>query len=562
MTSAFNATMFLYLFFIGGVIGLVIFSGGIEQFAEKSSKYINTTRKMTLFGWGMGVFLFLSSLMSILLCGVSLKPIAEKLKVSKEKVAFILDTTASPVSVLIPISALFGYEVGLISDLFNYLDVPYEATTALYESIPFRLYPILIVFLLPLMSATRTDFGPMYQFELEKRGQLLLRSPSASQNTEPEDEYPSQREEDDEEEPILVEEKTLADEIDPILVPPDDITKKWWNAVLPLLVLVGMVLVGITVSGINTVERLRDDLNDQLEEAIDRGDPETVQSLDEEILMLNGIGPIYAHSSSGDTLLWASFLCSILTALFLMAQKILSLEKAVSVWVAGCKMMVFNNLILIFAWSIGNVCKAIHTGDFLVNLIGDSIDVHYLPLITFFLSAVISVSTGTSLGTMAIVHPLAVPLTWGLSEPGDMSVVVAVLASVLSGASFGDHCSPVSNTTILSASFSGCSIINHVITQAPYAVTMAVIAALFGYLPFGLQWYGKWVGLGVSLGVMVIVVILFGKRIPSYSLKQTTDGDSIECTEGTLDESCLAMRLLFQIRSRFQRMYSGDMSQG
>jgi Na+/H+ antiporter NhaC len=163
--------------------------------------------------------------------------------------------------------------------------------------------------------------------------------------------------------------------------------------------------------------------------------------------------------------------------------------------------------ILLFAWALGDVCADLGTARFLVATLGSSFDPGWLPTVVFLVSAVVSFATGTSWGTMGILFPLAVPLAHELATPDpNLALLVATISSILAGSVFGDHCSPISDTTIMSALASGCDQIAHVRTQLPYALLVAAVSVVCGSIPDGFGFWPPWVGLCVGLGVLYVVL--------------------------------------------------------
>ena len=201
-----------------------------------------------------------------------------------------------------------------------------------------------------------------------------------------------------------------------------------------------------------------------------------------------------------------------------MSQKLLSLKEALESWFEGARTMFLAVIILILAWSLGTVCTDIHTADFIVHHTRDYISPGLLPALTFLIAAIISFATGTSYGTMSILIPLIVPLSVQLT--GDVHNVMfwATFSAIISGATFGDHCSPISDTTILSSLASGADNVDHVQTQLPYALTVGGVAVLFGFLPIGLipnPSYVTGILLYVlSIGALYLILRYYGKKLP------------------------------------------------
>ncbi len=217
--------------------------------------------------------------------------------------------------------------------------------------------------------------------------------------------------------------------------------------------------------------------------------------------------------------MWASLASMMVAALLSMGQKIMTLEEVVNSWFHGARDMLMAMIILILAWSLGEVTDILKTADFLVSIMGDSIPVFILPAMVFVLAAATAFATGSSWGAMGILFPLAMPLTWavmvsqGQAGPEDMHILYSAVSAILAGAVWGDHCSPISDTTILSSLASGCDHIEHVRTQLPYAMTVGGTAILFGSImtALGTPW---WLGMSLGLLVLWLIIKFYGK--PSY----------------------------------------------
>jgi len=199
----------------------------------------------------------------------------------------------------------------------------------------------------------------------------------------------------------------------------------------------------------------------------------------------------------------------------------LSLTKAMEAWFQGIQSMLFAALILVFAWGISSITNDLKTADYLISILSNSIDPRYLPVLVFLVCALISFATGTSWGTMAIVMPIVIPLAHkisvisGLSAVDSRLIIHGVISSVLTGSVFGDHCSPIADTTILSSLASKCNHIDHVRTQLPYAILIAVVCMMLGDLPtaFGLNPY---IAIILILIVLTLILFIFGKKVPEF----------------------------------------------
>jgi Na+/H+ antiporter NhaC len=257
-----------------------------------------------------------------------------------------------------------------------------------------------------------------------------------------------------------------------------------FNAVVPILVLVGGVLVGLFVT--------------------DEGD---------------SIRDIIGSADSYKALMWASLAAVLVAGGLAMAQRILSLEETVEAWYAGLKAMLFAMIILVLAWALSDVTGVLHTADYLVSVLGDALNPGLLPTLVFLLAAATAFATGSSWGTMGILMPLVVRLAWAvLDASGDHSyaehahIIYSTVSVVLAGSVWGDHCSPISDTTILSSMASGCDHIDHVRTQIPYAMGVGLVALTLGTLPtgFGFPW---WASLLISGAVLYFGLYYFGEKV-------------------------------------------------
>ncbi|HUH02335.1 MAG TPA: Na+/H+ antiporter NhaC family protein, partial [Kofleriaceae bacterium] len=231
-----------------------------------------------------------------------------------------------------------------------------------------------------------------------------------------------------------------------------------------------------------------------------------------------GLRDIIGKANSYAVLLWASFGGGLIAAVLTLVRRDLRLGEAMDAWVSGVKSMVMAVLILVLAWALGAMCKdALMTGPWVLSAIEPS--PRLLPLMTFIISAVIALATGSSFSTMAIVIPIAAPMAWHLTGDADLSAATiesiryGTLGAVLSGAVFGDHCSPISDTTIMSSMSSASDHVDHVRTQAPYAFVCATVAGVVGFLPAG--WgVSPLLTLPAGLAILAAVVFFVGKPLP------------------------------------------------
>jgi Na+/H+ antiporter NhaC len=271
--------------------------------------------------------------------------------------------------------------------------------------------------------------------------------------------------------------------------PPEGKPHRWINAGIPVLTVIVLALIGIYATG-------RASLGDQ---------PATLRGI------VGGADPFR-------TLLWAAFGGCIVAIGLALAQRILTLNQAIEAWVGGMRSMFLAIIILTLAWSLGGVTEALGTGPYLSQVLGDTLPVTLLPVIVFVVGAIISFATGTSWGTMAILFPVVIPLAVAMGAGAGFdggehyTILLGVISSIMAGSIFGDHCSPISDTTVMSSMASACDHIDHVRTQLPYALIVAVVAMAVGDIPtaFGLP---PWISLLVGIAILYAVLRIFGKPV-------------------------------------------------
>jgi len=173
--------------------------------------------------------------------------------------------------------------------------------------------------------------------------------------------------------------------------------------------------------------------------------------------------------------------------------------------------------ILLLTWSLSGQMVHLGTSKYIVYLLGDGFPAGLLPATVFVLAAAMSFATGSSWGTMAVMFPVAIPLSDALS-PGDGSNLTGTTAAILAGSVFGDHCSPISDTTIMTSLMTGCKTLNHVKTQLPYALLMGGLSFLVGNLPTGFGLYNEWVAIAIGIPIIFAIILLFGTPLSNLTL--------------------------------------------
>ena len=206
--------------------------------------------------------------------------------------------------------------------------------------------------------------------------------------------------------------------------------------------------------------------------------------LTESPFSFTAIQQTFSNADASIALFQAALFASIVALILGVCKKIFTISEGIEIWIDGMKGLIITGVILILAWSLSSVIKELGTAQYLVTLLSDSLPQFLLPSVIFIFGAVISFATGTAYGTMGILMPLAIPLAHAISP--DMTYIIMSTSAVLTGAIFGDHCSPISDTTIMSSMGAGCDHIAHVKTQMWYSLFVAVLTILFGYIPVGL----------------------------------------------------------------------------
>lgn len=437
--DSWNATILLFDFVVGGLIGLIYLSGGAQAFVKSVTKKVKTARDGQVAAWLFGLVIFFDDYSNTAVVGNAFRAVSDKLRISREKFSYIVDSTAAPVASIALISTWIGYEVGLIGDAIEGTSVAMAPYTIVLYSIPYRFYSIFAIILVLAIALSGRDYGPMLKAEYRARTTG----------------------------------KVFADGATPLsggseLKVLEGIPQRTVNMVVPIVVLVVVSIFGMWWTGGGTSA-------ESFTAAISDADAMTA-------------------------LLWGAMFAVIIAIIMYKVQGIGTLADMMDAFIDGAKMMLLANLILLSAWSIGSVAGEMGTAPYVVEAVRGIISPLLLPMIIFLICNVISFATGTSWGTMAITMPIAVPLALSLGVPLPLAI-----SAVLTGSVMGDHCSPISDTTIMSSMFSGSDHMDHVKTQIPYAFTASGVAML-AYLAAGT---GMSVALILPLGIVLVGILLY-----------------------------------------------------
>ena len=474
LADSWNAGIVLQVLCIGGVVALITKMGGTKAVAIWLSKKAKTGVSAQISTWVMGLFVFFDDYANSLIVGPIMRPITDKFKVSREKLAFIIDATAAPIAGLAVISTWVGLEISLIKQGYELIGITnVNAFSIFVETMPYRFYNLFMLFFIVCTAFMGREFAGMLKAERRARaGELHPRHGGAMIED--------------------VEDKTLE--------PKENIKLQSSNAVIPLLVLILGAFVSFYFSGLGALEG------------------EALESAKAHPLTFHTFQATFGAADASVALFQSALLATVVAIFMAVYRKILTVREAIETWGKGWKTMITTIIILLLAWSLSSVIKELGTSRYLVDLLSQSTPKIVLPAAIFMLGSFISFSTGTSYGTMGILMPLAIPLASavgmhsGLEGDALHAYMIVNISAVLTGAIFGDHCSPISDTTILSSMGAGCNHIDHVQTQMPYALAVCAISIFAGYFPIALG-LSIWIVLPLGLLVTALVVRFVGQRV-------------------------------------------------
>jgi Na+/H+ antiporter NhaC len=419
-----NTRTILFSIMVGSLIALIQRSGGVDGFVRfaQGAGIVRGRRSAGLLAMGVGMATFIESSIVCLVTGAVARPIFDRLRISREKLAYVCDTVSAPTCVMIPLN---GWGAFILIQLASH-DIE-QPVPLLIRAIPFNFYAIFSLILLFTILVTRWDFGPMRTAErrADCEGKLLR----------------------DGARPMI------SDEV--LALPPHEGTpRRAFNMILPIAVMVAMVPVGLAYTGYRG--------------CADQELPVTFWN-------------VLGECSGSTAVLWAVLTAVLFAGVLYRVQGIMKVREWVDVCFKGASALVPLGVLMMMAFAIGELCKTgLHTGDYVASVISGSLPLWAVAPLVFVVSCAIAFSTGTSWGTFAIMLAIAIPVARTLGAPMPL-----VVAAVLGGGVFGDHCSPISDTTIVSSMASASDHIDHVRTQLPYALTAGMAATLL-YVVAGL----------------------------------------------------------------------------
>jgi Na+/H+ antiporter NhaC len=437
----------------------------------------------------LGIAIFFDDYANTLIVGNTMRSVTDRFRISREKLAYIVDSTAAPVASIAFITTWIGAELGYIDDGISQVAAMKDFTpyAVFLESLKYSFYPILTLAFILMLIFTRRDFGPMLKAEQRARATGEVKAPQAG------NEHVEETED---------------------LSPVKNAPLRARNAVLPVFTVILMTIIGLLDTGLSSI------YGDLANAPVSDGWGATWGAMDGGFF--GKLGKVVGAADSYVALLWASISGVVVAIVLTVSQRIMNISQTMGSLTSGLKAMFGAVMILTLAWALAITTEELHTAAFLVDLLGDSLHPYFIPPIIFVLAALISFSTGSSWSTMAILYPIAIPLTWYVAEQAgwdatsSQGLLYNVISIVLAASVLGDHCSPISDTTILSSLASDCNHIDHVSTQLPYALTVGGVSIVLGFLAtiLGGGWALCMLLMAVGLVVLYGVVRWRGKVVP------------------------------------------------
>lgn len=449
--NTWNMSIVGFLLLLGMMTAVLTLSGGTRAFADWALRHIKNKRGASLLAAFLGVFIFIDDYFNSLAVGSISRPVTDRFNVSRAKLAYILDSTAAPMCILMPVSSWGAYIMTIIAGiLVSHGMTEYSPLGAYVALIPMNFYAIFTLLMVFAVIVFKLDIGAMKQHEQVAEKEISVG----------EQDYIDLQDE------LGIEEHELG---------------KVGDLIYPIISLIVGTLFFMLYTG------------------------NTALAADDQAFSVLGA---FENTDVGASLVYGASIGLAFSLVTVFKQK-QSLENIrFALWV-GAKSMFGAIIILFFAWSIGTVIGDMNTGTYLSSLVQGNIGLHWLPVILFVLSGAMAFSTGTSWGTFGIMLPIA----GDMAGATDLAMMLPMLSAVLAGSVFGDHCSPISDTTILSSTGARCEHIDHVSTQLPYALSMALVS-IVGFVVIGFT--GSTVGALIASAAAFCVVVVVMK---SYSIR-------------------------------------------
>ena len=431
----FNIILFCSL--LGALVYVISMAGGSRAYGKWAAKKIKGRRSALLSTSALGAFIFIDDYFNCLTVGTVMRPITDTYRISRAKLAYIIDATAAPICIIAPISS-WAAAVGSNLKSTGAFESEMEAFVS---TIPWNFYALLCIIMVIMVSVGNFDFGPMRRSEI-----AAINGESSNNNEKTDDDAPT-----------IHAQGTVLD------------------MVVPILALIVFATLSLLYCGGYWGE-----------------DP-----------AYHTIAAAFGNTSAGPALVIASFAALLVAFIQFVGRRLLTLKTFMQGVIKGVQAMIPANMILVLAWAISGICRdLLETQVFIGSLVQNDAGLagNLMPAIIFAIASFLSFSTGTAWGTFGILIPIVVTVAQAIAPSGELTIIA--LSATLAGSVFGDHCSPISDTTILSSAGSGCVHIEHVSTQLPYACITA-ISAFIGYVIAGLT-----LSLPLSLGSAIVVMVI------------------------------------------------------
>jgi Na+/H+ antiporter NhaC len=450
-----RVSIIVFTLLIGGMVGIITANGGIRGIITLMMKFVKTRIQGQIMTSLLGFLVFFDDYANTMIVGNTMRPLTDKLTITRAKLAYLVDSTAAPVATIALVSTWIGAMVAYIAAAeANMPDYTEAAYLVFINSLPYNFYAFFAIAFVLMIAGSGRDFGPMLTSRMN-----LLRAKN-------DPEYDTYR----------VYHKNETESIEKV-----EVASSWLNAAVPIAVLIVSTISGLFITGSGS----------------------TIQD-------------IIGSADSYKALVWGGLFAMATAGIMTIVQRLLSHEDMLKGMLKGMHVMFDGLMILVMAWALSDVTVALGTADYLVSVFDGVLNPYWVPVIIFVISAGTSFATGSSWGTMGILMPISVPLVWNLGITAGLppevanELIYASVSAVLAGSVWGDHCSPISDTTILSSIASQCDHIEHVRTQLPYAFVVGVVS-IMAIISATVLDISPWIIYPVGIAILVGVLLKFGR---------------------------------------------------
>lgn len=446
-----NLSILFFLLALGVITAYIVLSGGASAFSKAIVKHVNSREGVQYTSALLGILIFVDDYFNALVVGNVSKPLAKQQRISRARLAYIVDSTSAPICVISPISSWATGIMGSMAVIFTSTGATYNTFFAFLQTIPYHFYVITCVLMVFVVIKYNLNLGVMKKYEqdaLNGNDSSLSRAEVIS---------------------------THGCEV-------ESSKGTMWELILPILTLIIVTVLTMAYTGYVGAVRGESEFN-LFFAILDNIKLSTSLRVGGAAGLIVSMGLTYRHVSKGEV----------------------TKKQYLHSFFLGIKSMTGAIVILLLAWTICDLVGALDAGGYLASIITSAhINPNFIPVVMFIMASLMAFATGTSWGSFGILLPIAGSVAAAI----EMNLMIPVMAAVLSGAIFGDHASPISDTTLLSATGSGCDLAAHFNSQLPYALLSAVIASL-GYISFGLT-ESLWIAYLVMF-ISIVTTIFYAK---------------------------------------------------